>query len=163
ARGVRLGAERAIDLLRVPPRADERQVVPGAHLPGLLPRRKLRARPDADRQLQALPQPRRLQPQSDRAQGPRRASRSQPAGAGRACVRAVHPVQNDDAQCTVCHTSDGTGIADVTLKHEITQRTRTRGLTISNAAISSAATPVVTFALTDAAGNVVSDLIANKS
>ena len=86
-RGLRHRPERQVDLLRVSQGAAVGQVVPGAHHPRLLARGKLRARLDADRHLQALPQPRRLQPQSDRAQGPRRAPRRRSDGAGRRAPR----------------------------------------------------------------------------
>ena len=89
------------------------------------------------------------------------------------CVRKTHPIELDDAQCASCHTSDGSGIADVTLTHEVTQRTRTRGLQLVNATLSGGSgasgtfqvgdTPVLTFKLVDKSGNVVSDLVTNKA
>jgi hypothetical protein len=79
----------------------------------------------------------------------------------------------DDAQCASCHTSDGSGIADLTLVHEITQRTRTRGLVLMNAALLGGTgmggvfqigdTPVLKFRLLDHAGAVISDLQTNAS
>jgi hypothetical protein len=90
-----------------------------------------------------------------------------------ACVRKTHPIEMDDAQCASCHTADGTGIADLTLTHEITQRTRTRGLQLVGAALAGGSgaggsfqigdTPVLSFKLVDQSGAVVSDLATNAS
>ena len=84
---LRVGPVGAVDLFFVSPGRAVGQVVSGAHHPGLLGLRRLRARLDADRDLQALPQPRRLQRQSHRAQGARRASRPRSARARRGASR----------------------------------------------------------------------------
>jgi OmcA/MtrC family decaheme c-type cytochrome len=53
-----------------------------------------------------------------------------------ACELTDHPIQNDDSQCTVCHTPGLTGLAPVSLVHEIYTKTQVPGLQISNVVLS---------------------------
>src|SRR5262249_30283913 len=50
------------------------------------------------------------------------------------CERRLHPTQNDDSQCTVCHTADS-GLSPVAVEHEIYQRTRVRDLQLKDVAL----------------------------
>jgi hypothetical protein len=89
------------------------------------------------------------------------------------CVRKSHPVEADDAQCASCHTADASGIAAIPTVHAILQRTLTRGLTITGAKLSGGSgtggsfqigdTITLNFKLTDAVGNVISDVKTNPA
>src|SRR5262249_52274523 len=68
------------------------------------------------------------------------------------CQPANHPIQADDAQCQTCDPADGTPTAatmPVAAAHEITQRTRTHGIQITNAALSGGTGPNGTFLVGD--------------
>jgi hypothetical protein len=89
------------------------------------------------------------------------------------CQRATHPAQPDDARCATCHTADLSGTSPITASHEIYQRTRSRGLAISQVTVGGATgpggtfqlgdQPVLSFRLADRGGVVVSDLLANAA
>jgi OmcA/MtrC family decaheme c-type cytochrome len=89
------------------------------------------------------------------------------------CMRKTHPVQLDDAQCSVCHTKDASGLAPIAASHEIVQRTRTRGLALTNVALSGASganntfqvgdVMAVSFQLVDKTGANVADLKTNAT
>jgi hypothetical protein len=92
---------------------------------------------------------------------------------GGICVRTTHPAQSDDAQCATCHTADASGIAAIPTVHEVTQRTRIRGLQMVNVTLTGASGAMgsfqigdplgLTFQLKDAAGNLVTDLKTNAN
>jgi hypothetical protein len=48
------------------------------------------------------------------------------------CVRTGHPIQTDDSQCVICHSTDGSSILPIAASHEILQRTHDVGLKIAN-------------------------------
>jgi OmcA/MtrC family decaheme c-type cytochrome len=87
------------------------------------------------------------------------------------CMRKTHPIQSDDAQCSTCHTADASGLVAIPTVHAILQRTASRGLQMTRATLSGGSasggafqvgdTIVVKFQLSDAAGNIVSDLATN--
>jgi hypothetical protein len=89
------------------------------------------------------------------------------------CERKTHPIEGDDTQCTVCHTSDDNGVAPIPAKHEIYAMTRVPGIAISNLAISGGSgpngaflvgdTPTLTFQFADGQGTPIADLIANTA
>ena len=89
------------------------------------------------------------------------------------CERKTHPIQPDDAQCSVCHTADPPGLSPVSAKHEILATTRVPGLQLTNVALSGSSgangtflvgdTPVLTFMLVDKAGTPVIDLKTNAA
>jgi hypothetical protein len=89
------------------------------------------------------------------------------------CQRKTHPIQTGDAQCPVCHTADASGLSPISARHEIFQATRSRGLRLTNAALSGASgpngtfligdVPTLTFKLTDMNGAVVTDLKTNAA
>ena len=91
------------------------------------------------------------------------------------CVRNSHPIQTSDAQCGTCHPPDGLGIAPISTVHEIYERTRVRGLKITNVTLDPTTatgpngtfligdTPKIIFKLTDKTGAVVSDLQTNNA
>ncbi len=89
------------------------------------------------------------------------------------CVRNSHPMQTSDAQCGTCHPPDGPGLAPISTVHEINERTRVRGLRLTNFTLAGASgpngtflirdTPAMQFRLTDRTGAVVSDLSTNPA
>jgi hypothetical protein len=48
------------------------------------------------------------------------------------CQLPLHPVQNDDSQCTTCHTPGTSGLVPMQSTHEIYTRTQVPGLKIAN-------------------------------
>jgi hypothetical protein len=48
------------------------------------------------------------------------------------CVHDLHPVQNDDSQCVICHNETPGGIVPVSKAHEIYQNTSVPGVALSN-------------------------------
>ena len=88
------------------------------------------------------------------------------------CVRKDHPVQANDAQCSVCHTPDAPGLSSITEAHAIYSRTAAPGLKITTVAFSGATgpngtyqvndTPTVTFKLADATANIA-DAVLNAN
>ncbi len=83
------------------------------------------------------------------------------------CVHSVHPIQNDDAECVVCHNEGATALAPISAAHEIYSTTRVPGLKITSAALSGSSAgalfvpgdiPAITFSLVDKSGAAVNDL-----
>lgn len=89
------------------------------------------------------------------------------------CEVRTHPMAPDDAQCSTCHTADGSGIVPIATSHAILTRTAVRGLKVVNLAISgnSGANGVVQvgdvltvgFGLQDSAGTAITDLKTNAA
>src|SRR5262249_48057046 len=92
------------------------------------------------------------------------------------CQRANHPVQTDDAQCATCHPQDGTPTSTtmpVAAAHEIIQRTRTRGIKLTNVTIAGGSgpngtfmvgdVPTMTFKLSDKNDALIADLKTNAA
>ena len=90
------------------------------------------------------------------------------------CVRASHPIQDNDTQCLSCHGE--AGFSPIAGKHEIYQRTHDPGLQFTDVVLtidpptgappaffSPGDTPVIQFKLQDAAGNFVADLKTNTA
>jgi hypothetical protein len=92
---------------------------------------------------------------------------------GGTCQGAKHPLQLDDTQCATCHTADLSGSSPITASHDVYQRTRTRGLAISQVAASGATgpggayllgdQPRLSFRLADRGGALVTDLLTNAA
>ncbi|HEY8207986.1 MAG TPA: hypothetical protein VIG99_10930, partial [Myxococcaceae bacterium] len=90
-----------------------------------------------------------------------------------ACIRASHPVQNDDAQCATCHADAPTSFASVVTVHDVPGLTKIRGLKIVNTSVGGGTgaggsfnvgdTPVVSFQLVTRDGGVVTDLKTNSA
>jgi hypothetical protein len=51
------------------------------------------------------------------------------------CVHDLHPVQNDDSQCVICHNETPGGIVPVSKAHEIYQNTSVPGVALSSVQI----------------------------
>ena len=89
------------------------------------------------------------------------------------CERKTHPTQADDSQCTVCHTVDPNGLAPIPVVHAVLSRTATRGLQITDAALTGASgpggafmagdIPKLMFKLKDRNGTIVPDLVTNAN
>lgn len=87
------------------------------------------------------------------------------------CQRATHPIQTDDALCSTCHAD--AAISPVSTKHEIVQRTQTRGLTLSGVSVSGGTgangtflvgdQPVIKFKLAEGNGTNVANLTSSSA
>lgn len=95
------------------------------------------------------------------------------AAASGLCVRAFHQPDNDDLGCKRCHSADDSGDSPTGRRHDVLQRSRTRGLQLDMAGVSGGSgaggvfqvgdVPVVSFRLKDRNGTVVSDLLGNAA
>ncbi|BDG03149.1 multiheme c-type cytochrome [Anaeromyxobacter oryzae] len=88
------------------------------------------------------------------------------------CERSAHPPQADDAQCTGCHTADGSGSSPIAARHEIVSRTRSRRLAFTGVAVLGGTGPGGSFAVSDVprlrfklvtgAGDPVTDVVSSS-
>jgi hypothetical protein len=85
------------------------------------------------------------------------------------CFRKSHPVQSDDAQCSVCHPADAPGLAPVSAVHEVVSVTHNPNLSLANVTVTGGSgpggsfvvgtdTPTVTFKLLDGGGAAIATL-----
>ncbi len=88
-----------------------------------------------------------------------------------ACERQQHVVQNDDAQCSTCHTPD-TGALAIAATHDIPSRTQSRGLQLLDVTLAGGSVtgdaftvgdkPTVSFRLVDRDGNAVANMLSDS-
>jgi hypothetical protein len=57
------------------------------------------------------------------------------------CIHDLHPVQNDDSQCVVCHNESPTGLVPISKAHEIYQDTSVPGVALTSAQIARLPSP----------------------
>jgi hypothetical protein len=57
------------------------------------------------------------------------------------CIHDLHPIQNDDSQCAVCHNEGQAAIASISKVHDIPQNTSVPGVTLTNVTLARLPSP----------------------